>query len=467
MGSGSEPEIRSWPHPEADRLMSKRKPSSISPARREAFRILRRVEAGAYASRMISSLPGGLSKPDRGLVEEIVLGVLRWRLWLDRLIELYSKKPANKLDPEALIALRMGIYQLRRLDRIPAWAAVNESVELLKRAGRSSAASFANAVLRRAAKRLWDDPTSRISDPLERLSVEVSHPRWIMERWVERFGLEEARALALANNEPPKLAFRINALRASQSEALAALDADGISYRPSKYVPGAFILESGALLRSKAARDALIYIQDEASQLVSTLLDVGPGQKILDLCAAPGSKSSHIASLTLGDSLIVACDISPRKLSLLASSSRRLGASSIQALALDATKPLPFRHAQFDRVLVDAPCAGTGTLRQNPEIKWRLAPGDIIRLSELQFAILSNAARMTAPGGKLIYSICSVEPEEGERVIGRFLESSNQFRPIVPSASPELITGEGFVRTFPHRHGMDGFFIAVLERYES
>lgn len=446
--------------------MGQRSLHAISPARREAFRILRRVEGGAYASRMISSLPDVLSEQDRALAEEIVMGVLRWRLWLDGLIALYSRKPADKLDLEVLISLRMGLYQLRRLDRIPAWAAVNESVELLKRAGRSSAASFVNAVLRRAAARPEDDPAAAIREPLERLSVEVSHPRWMLERWIKQLGREEARALALANNQPPRLAFRINTLRASQSEALAALDAEGIAYRPSSYVPGAFVLERGALVRSRAARDALIYIQDEASQLVSIALDVRPGQRILDLCAAPGSKSSHIASLISGAGFIVACDINPRRLSLLAKASEKLGASSVRALALDATKPLPFGQAQFDRVLVDAPCSGTGTLRQNPEIKWRLAPGDINRLADLQLAILARAAEATAQGGRLVYSTCSIEPEEGEEVVERFLASGAPFRAIAPDVSPELITKDGFIRTFPHRHGMDGFFIAALERYE-
>jgi 16S rRNA (cytosine967-C5)-methyltransferase len=231
-------------------------------------------------------------------------------------------------------------------------------------------------------------------------------------------------------------------------------------------VPGAFVVESGAAAIADAAERGIIYIQDEASQLVSLLLDAQAGERVLDLCAAPGSKSSHIAALTRGESWVVACDIHPHRLATLAATCRRLAVKSIDALAMDATRQLPIVESapRFDRALIDAPCTGTGTLRRNPEIKWRLAPDDPSRLAEIQLGLLARSVDAVRAGGRLVYSTCSIEREENESVVGRFIESGAPFRLVRPAAHDDLITDEGFVRTYPHRHEMDGFFAAVLER---
>lgn len=447
--------------------MDPKQPKPISPARRAAFEILRRVfSEGAYASAVIASLPDtSLSREDRALAHEITLGVLRWQLSLDYFIERYAARPVARLDIPVVIALRMGIYQLRYLARVPPSAAVNESVNLVKQFGALSASGFVNAVLRKAARNPADQPGAGIADPGARLAAELSHPEWLLWRWWSLLGEDETRALALANNTTPAGAFRVNTLRVPVDRALADLAEQGVSARPSVFVPGAFVIEDGAAAVARAAELGLIYIQDEASQLVSLLLAPQPAERILDLCAAPGSKSSHIAALTQDKAWIVSCDVHPNRLRSLAAARDRLRADSIDAVALDAARELPFsEHApKFDRVLVDAPCSGTGTLRRNPEIKWRLAPDDITRLAALQFDLLRMGASSVRKGGRLVYSTCSIEREENEEVVLRFLEGDRSFRVIEPEAV-ELITPERFVRTFPHRHGMDGFFAAILER---
>jgi 16S rRNA (cytosine967-C5)-methyltransferase len=395
-----------------------------------------------------------------------VLGVLRRRKTLDHFIEKYSRRRVEKLDLDVLIALRLGIYQIRYLTRIPESAAVNESVNLVKRARFASAAGMVNAVLRNAARHKEDKAGEGISDSIERASVETSHPRWMIKRWIDRLGESDAIRLAEANNETPHISFRINTLLATQDEVTGALQNEGVSVISSTITPGAFIVESGqASSVIQAAQQGLIYIQDEASQLVSLLVAPREGERILDLCAAPGSKSSHLAMLTSNQSHIIACDIHSHRLVSLKEICNKLNADSVTAVALDATRELPFdSNLKFDRVLIDAPCTGTGTLRRNPEIKWRLSSETISQMAGVQIQLLKRAADVTKPGGRLVYSTCSIEREENEEVIERFFSGNNQFRLIRPEAHTNLITGEGFLRTFPHLHNTDGFFAAVLEK---
>jgi 16S rRNA (cytosine967-C5)-methyltransferase len=443
--------------------------TTVSPARRTAIDILQRVEAGrAFASVLIAGIPeSSLTHRDRALAQELVLGVLRWQKALDYFIERYGERPLEDLDLPVLMALRLGIYQLRYLSRIPASAAVNESVNLVRRARLAGAGGLVNAVLRRAARSLADAPGEGISDSLEKLAVEVSHPAWMLERWANAFGSAEAASLALANNKAPQTAFRINPLLSGSNQALLGLQQNGVKSRPSVIAPGAFVAEHAAALGSSdAARRGWIYIQDEASQLVSLALRVEPGQRVLDLCAAPGSKTSHIAAIAGGDAMIVACDLHLHRLATLNSICSKLGASRVSALALDGTRTLPFlvRAAKFDRVLVDAPCTGTGTLRENPEIKWRLRPDDVTRIARTQLELLKQGAEVLETGARLVYSTCSIEAEENERVLEEFLEGGAPFKIVKPEVSADLMTADGFIRTFPHRHGCDGFFAAVLER---
>ncbi len=454
---------------------------TTSPARRAAFEILRRVELeGAYAAVLLANLDSDMRDDDRALCHELVLGVLRRQLWLDCVIEHFAKRGIGKIDLPVKLALRLGLYQLRFLSRVPPSAAVNESVNLVRDARLRSAASFANAVLRRATREPHYDPTTGVDSAAERLAIETSHPLWLIERWTSALGLAETAALARANNESAPIAFRLTQRRKDAKQIMDELKSTDAQVSPSKIAPDAWRIDryrtargservdageqqvsTSAPLR-ELSRDGLIYLQDEASQLVAHLLRAQPGDRVLDVCAAPGSKTTLLAALAPQAS-IIASDLHPHRLRTLSELAKKQGASIIK-LACDATERLPFGEAPFDRVLVDAPCSGTGTLRHNPEIRWRLAPADIDQLAEKQAEILANAAAVVRPGGRLVYSTCSVEPEENEHVIKNFLNQREDFRRALLDAPFELQTENGAVRTWPHRHDTDGFFIAAIER---
>lgn len=439
---------------------------SISPARRAAFDILLRVETeGSYASVLLAGVIN-LSREDRALAQELTLGVLRQQKTLDYFIERYTQRKIKKLDIPVVLALRLGLYQIRFLSRIPQSAAVNESVNLVKKARKMSATGMVNAALRNAARHLEEKSGDTIKDKLERLSIESSHMPWMLAHWAASFGEDEMQSLALANNQTPETAFRVNTLRAGNEETLARLEAEGVKMRPSKIANGAYVIESGhASALNAFADEGLIYIQDEASQLVSLLLDVKPDQHILDMCAAPGSKTSHIAALTQNRAQITACDIHAHRLETLIANCQRLGVTSVKTVQLAAVEELPFANSEkFDRILIDAPCTGTGTLRRNPEIKWRLMPDDIKRLAEIQYTLLEKGAQLLTDGGRLIYSTCSLEREENEEVVQKFLKANTEFHLVQSTGPDDCVTAEGFVRTFPHRQGTDGFFAAVIKK---
>jgi 16S rRNA (cytosine967-C5)-methyltransferase len=442
---------------------------AVSHARRAAFEALRRVEEeGAFAAPLLAGLPEGLSAEDRSLCYELTLGVLRRQLWLDRALGHFAGRAAEKLDAPVRRALRLGLYQLRFLSRVPARAAVNESVNLVHAARLRSAAPFVNAVLRRAAREPEYDPASEIEDPLERVSVETSHPAWLVARWAEAFGREEAEAFARSNNDSAPAAFRVNTLAADGDALIDELREAGLSLAPSRVAPGAWRVEGGAgagsILRRLAAVGR-IYLQDEASQLVAHVVGAREGERVLDACAAPGSKTTHAAALAADRALFLAGDLYEHRLRTVEEACARLGVKSVRVVALDAERALPFAGGAFDRVLVDAPCTGTGTLRHNPEIRWRLAPEDIRELAGVQSRILREAARVVRLGGRLVYSTCSVEREENEEVIARFLEGHADFRRTAAEpAPPRLLLPSGAARTWPHRDDVDGFFVAALER---
>jgi len=444
----------------------------ISPARRAAFEILRRVEEGGYSSGLLAATDNDLSAQDRALCHELVLGVLRWRLWLDRGIEHFAGRKIEQLDLAVTLVLRLGIYQLRFLTRIPASAAVNEAVKLIRAARVKSAATFVNAVLRRATREPDYDPAAGVADHVEKLAIQTSHPRWLIERWFAQFGEEETAALARANNEVAPLAFRFTKKALSQDEAPGILrelqDADD-ALTPSLIAPESWRIppnkaagSTTALLR-RLSREGLIYFQDEASQLVARLLNAGSGDSVLDVCAAPGSKSTLIAALA-PQAAIVAGDLREHRVQIINELAARQGIVNVALVVHDATQGLPFSDSSFDRVLVDAPCSGTGTLRQNPEIRWRLQPEDVAELAAKQKLILHNASAMVRPGGLLLYSTCSVEVDENEAVVSDFLDSRREFSRATLEAPPGVLTHNGEVRTWPQRDGVDGFFASALRR---
>jgi 16S rRNA (cytosine967-C5)-methyltransferase len=451
--------------------------AKVTAARRSAFDALWRVETeAAFAGNLLASHRyNSLSREDHALLQEIVLGVLRWQGQLDYLIEHYARRKLLKLDPQVIIALRLGLYQLRFLSRIPPHAAINESVNLVRERKKHSAAPLVNAVLRSAQRDTDTDFAQSIKKPLERFSFETSHPSWLLQRWIDCFGEEEARALAMANNNAPRVAFRFNTIRSSQDKTRAWLDEHGIRTHKSALAPQAEIIETGSLSpQSEALREGWIYLQDEASQLVAYLAVALKSQisnlKSLDLCAAPGSKTTLLASLLPENSLIVAGDRYLHRLQTMRDLSTRLGIDQIRLIQLDAEQGLPFAQpGDNDFVLLDAPCSGTGTLQRHPEIKWRLSLEKILELSALQKRLIVNAASQVKPGGLLTYAVCSTEPEEGEEVIAWFRRNNPEFRDMTRERLVELeidpvplLTSSFGARTFPHRQGTEGFFVCVL-----
>ena len=424
----------------------------ISPARLAAFNILQQVETGAFSSVLLAAEEPRLQPADRALCHELVLGVLRWQLLLDKIVENFSKRRIDSLDPAVRISLRLGLYQLRYLTRIPASAAVNESVSLVRIARLSSATGFVNAVLRRAIREPNYDPAAEASEPLERISIETSHPPWLIERWTRSFGVEDAEAFARANNVVPPTAFRVVRVRSNEAEVSSRLIAAGASVEKSQVAQGAWRVSGATSLVRELSAAGEIYLQDEASQLVAEILDVKPGERVLDLCAAPGGKTTLIADRAGDQGLIIAADRSSTRMATVIATKTLHGLKSVQPLLLDAGDKLPFESNIFDKVLLDAPCSGTGTLRRNPEIRWRLFESDISAFSENQKRFLANAAEVVKPGGRLVYSTCSVERDENEEVIEEFLAGDERFRSVT------------IQRTWPQRQGCDGFFIAVFNR---
>jgi 16S rRNA (cytosine967-C5)-methyltransferase len=452
----------------------------ISAARKIAFDVLRRVESGgAYASDLLHArLTEDVRREDAALATELTLGVLRRRRLLDFLLERQVQKPLASLDLEVLVALRLGLYQLRFLARVPPRAAVNESVELVKQARKHSAAPLVNAVLRRIStepNQPHDELVPHNLPLAERLGILHSHPTWMVERWLERYG--EARTIALleANNRAPNLACAIHNL-ARRDDAIRALEDAGLRVEPGKLLSSALIARGGNPTRTKAFSSGWISIQDEASQVIPLLLEAKPDQSVLDLCAAPGGKTATLALAAGEKALVVAGDRYGHRLRALGAQLKRIGVQHVRPMALDATVPLPLRR-QFDRILVDAPCSGTGTLARNPEIRWRLRPEDLAEFHERQVTMLLHALEHLAPGGRLVYSTCSLEPEENEGVIEHVLRgnqsvhaltSEEPAKPLLPHLAEGVETArlfdkQGFFRTFPPEQHTDGFFAAILE----
>ena len=407
-----------------------------SPARRVAFDILLAVDQrGAFFDELLhSARMDVLDTRDRALATEIVLGVLRRRGELDWMIERAARRKVAKLDPEVVTAARIGAYQLRRLERIPAHAAVSDSVELIKAAGKPRAAGLVNAVLRRLPKA-----------PDDRRAEELNYPNWLLDRWRKSFGEGACRGI-LANGlvQPPSY-VRLSA-RYPAGETIKGLRVEGVELEATD-VTHAYRVTAGRVAGSAAERDGRVRIQDVGSQSVVPLLGLQPGHRFLDLCAAPGGKTAQAVDLLGGPNGVVACDRHPARLRIL----KRLSAEPVDLLVCDAARPLPLRRP-FDRVLVDAPCSGTGTLAHNPDIKWRLRPQDLPDLQRRQAAILRTALSAVADGGAAVYATCSLEPEENDQVIDQVL-----------SAVPAWRVTERMQR-IPGRDEGDGFFAVRLER---
>lgn len=446
-----------------------------APARTAAYHAVRAVTAGR------SDLPAALhvsrehlqDERDRSLAAEIVTGTLRWQRSLDHLIEHFSKRRIRKLDPEVVAILRLSLYQILHLDRVPASAVVDDAVDLTRAARKPSASGFVNAVLRATLRQKHKLPLPpRPADLEDReaalayLGVTHSHPDWLVARWLDRYGFEAAERWVRFNNETPHLTMRVNRLRATREEAMAALANDDVEAEPTRFAPDGLVITSGNPLRRPA--DGLVFVQDEASQLVPAVAAAAPGERVLDLCASPGGKTIAMASDMNDTGTIIASDVRPRRLALLRDTIRVSGARSVTVVQVPTEGPLPFEE-RFDLVLVDAPCSGLGTVRRDPDIRWRRREDDLPSLARDQAALLTRAAGVVRPGGRLVYATCSSEPEENDDVIAAFTAASGDFRlaDLGATAHPAIapfVDRHGLFRTTPAAHGLEAFFAALLIR---
>lgn len=430
---------------------------TISPARTSACDILLAVEGSTnHSSELLAASALRLDAKDRALCHEIVMGSLRRRYFLDHLIEGFSRKKLASLDSEVLTILRMAVYQLRFLSRVPPHAIVNDAVALTIRAGKRSARGFVNAVLRNYLRK---PPEPEFDGLLEELSIGGSHPKWMVERWLQRFGEEGTRNIVNSNNSTPGITFRFTVrfdlLATDQKQEI--IDSISEVATESEDLEGCWRAGSSSDELLKLSDDGLIYFQDQGSQQVGSALGTKAGDAVLDVCAAPGSKTTQIARVA---ETVTACDVSLRRLKTLAAGLAVQGADSVEMVALDAGSQLPFAAGAFDRVIVDAPCTGTGTLARNPEIRYRVRPEGPAANQEKQLAILMNASKAVKPGGFLLYSTCSLESEENEEVVGLFLSQTHRFVPEFPGIKGSVPEGPGGELLLPNLSGNSGFFAA-------
>jgi 16S rRNA (cytosine967-C5)-methyltransferase len=448
----------------------------IAPARAQAYEILRRVSDGR------ATLPGAIAygrarlkdERDRALAADIAAGVQRWRAALDHLIVQFSKRPITDLDPEILEILRLSAYQLLHLTRVPSSAIVDDAVDLARRAHKHSATGFVNAVLRSISRkktalplpRRPNTPTDREA-VLDYLSITLSHPRWLVSRWLDRFGFDATERWLQFDNAPALLCLRANPLRTSPDALARQLEQHGISVRRGRYAPSALVVEEGHPLRIEDADGTLFIVQDEAAQLVPLLAKM-PVERVLDTCASPGGKTIALASVMNERGLVIACDVRDRRMRLLGRTIRGSGVSNVRLVQADLRRPLPFARS-FDCVLVDVPCSGLGTLRRDPDIRWRRQPDELAGLAASQLAMLCNAAAVVKEGGRLIYATCSSEPEENDDVVSAFMQAMPEFSPVDLRVDDTLlpagvIDDNGYLRTLPHVHALEAFFGAVFRR---
>lgn len=438
-------------------------------ARRSALEILIRVEQQrAFADVLLGHRLPAFAPRDRRLITALVLGTIAWRGRLDYELAHLAARAPGAIEPAPLAILRLGLFQLRFLHRVPAHAAVDTAVALAREGHAArKAAAMINAVLRRAAREVVAMPR-RERDEIHYLAVAYSHPQWLVERYLEWFGAERAESVLAADNQPAPTAIRLNRSRGSRDAILARLCADGFKFATRSRLPETAILDGPAGFDTESYRGGLFQMQSEASQLIARLLAPGPAARIADCAAAPGGKSAHLAELAGERALVVALDRNRAGLARVRQLAGRLGHRNIAPLCADLAVAPPLRPLSFDAVLLDAPCTGLGTLREHPEIRWRLERCDLARMAAVQRRMLEQASALVRPGGALVYSVCSMAPAEGREVAGAFLDNHPEFdldrRPPLQGGIELPLGPSGWLETAPDRDGLDGFFAARFKR---
>jgi 16S rRNA (cytosine967-C5)-methyltransferase len=446
-----------------------------APARTAAFRALTAIASNHrdLPTALVESRRRLEDERDRSLAAAIVHGTLRWQRACDYLVERVSSRSLASLDQDVLVILRLSLYQILHLDRVPSAAVVDDAVSLTRAAGKKSATGFVNAVLRSTLRQRHvlplpgrpDDPANRDAALLY-LGITLSHPEWLVARWLDRVGFEAAERWVQFNNEPAPLTLSVNRLRATRDEVRSALAAEGVECADTRLAPHGLRVLSGNPLR-QLNHDRFL-VQDEASQLVALAVDAQPGERTLDLCAAPGGKTVMMSGDMQDNGVLVACDVRARRVALLRDTIGQAGCRHAYPVHVPTEGSLPFTPI-FDRVLVDAPCSGLGTVRRDPDIKWRRHEDELAGLAERQLVLLRRAAAVVRPGGRLVYATCSSEPEENEMVVNRFLDGQTEFHllDLRRAGRTDLVSvldGRGMLRTTPFSHGLEGFFAAALQR---
>lgn len=401
---------------------------------------------------------------DRALLTELTYGTLQYKYTLDYFLDPFIR---GKIDTWVRWLLRLSVYQMVYLSKIPEHAIVNEAVEIAKRRGHKGIASMVNGILR-SILRMGIPSLEKIKDSIERISIETSHPRWIVEILIDSYGLETTVEMLKANNLPPRQTVRVNTLKATVKEAIELLSEEGIEAEKSKIIPQCLVLLNGQASRTKAFQNGIITIQDESSMMPAIVLNPKPGERVLDMCAAPGSKTTHMAEIMNNKGQILATDIHPHKLALIEENCERLGINIVQTAPIDGRKAAATMQPEsFEAILVDAPCSGLGVIRRKPDIKYTKRKEDFDRLQEIQLELLNNAVPLLKRGGRLVYSTCTVSKKENEETVEAFLASHPEMKLAKIEHLPEILLEkqqDGMLQVFPQDFGSDGFFVALFEK---
>ena len=401
---------------------------------------------------------------DRALLTEITYGTLQYKMTLDYYLEPFIR---GSVDHWVRWLLRLSLYQIHYLTRIPPHAAVNEAVEIAKRRGHQGIASMVNGILR-SILRQGVASTDEIKDPIERLAIETSHPEWLVQRFVDNYGMEVATEMLQENNVPPVQTVRVNTTKVNVEEAITSLEAEGLTAKKSDMMPECLHVTNGQPARTKAFQEGLITIQDESSMIPANVLHPNPGMRVLDMCAAPGGKTTHLAEIMNNEGSILATDLHPHKLDLIDHNTDRLGINIVETAPIDGRKAPDFLQPEsFDAILVDAPCSGLGVMRRKPDIKYTKREEDLENLQKIQLALLDAATKVLKIEGKLVYSTCTVDKKENEGTVNAFLTAHPEMEAIQLESLPTKLAekqANGMLQVFPQDFGSDGFFVAAFRK---